>query len=102
MGKVYHMVNRDLYIDVGLKFPVVVTAPLPGRGPASEAKYRRGSEVRILLKNLELSDRFLGYDHEITVLETDGILLGPHKKGSELPPASQAPNPGQAANPDEV
>ncbi len=57
VGKIYHVVNDDLYIDFGGKFPAVCQ-----RQRAFRSKYVRGAEVRLLVKKLELSEKFLGYD----------------------------------------
>ena len=42
-------------------------------------KYVRGTEVKLKIKSLELSQRFLGYDQDISLLEADGVLLGLNK-----------------------
>ena len=36
----------------------------------------RGSEVLVKIKSLELSQKFLGYDKDLTLLEADCQLLG--------------------------
>jgi len=78
VGKIYHIVNDDLYIDFGGKFPAVCTANRKRR-----ALYTRGTEVRLLIKELELSKTFLGYDKEITLMEADAVLLGLHNAPAE-------------------
>ena len=47
-----------------------------GRGPG---QYVRGAEVKIRVKSLELSQRFLGYDRDLSLLEAECVLLGLHK-----------------------
>jgi len=74
IGKIYHVVGDDLYIDFGHKFGCVCTKPREGRG-----QYIRGAEVKLKVKSLELSQRFLGYDKDLSLLEADCILLGLHK-----------------------
>lgn len=38
--------------------------------------YVRGAEVKLKIKELELSSRFLGEEKDLTILEADCILLG--------------------------
>eukprot|EP00092_Neocalanus_flemingeri_P032230 GFUD01035031.1.p1 GENE.GFUD01035031.1~~GFUD01035031.1.p1 ORF type:complete len:145 (+),score=37.37 GFUD01035031.1:45-479(+) len=74
VGKVYHVVGEDLYIDFGHKFGCVCTRPREGRG-----QYMRGTEVLLRVKSLEQSERFLGYDRDLSLLEADCVLLGINK-----------------------
>jgi small subunit ribosomal protein S28 len=71
VGKVYHVVDDDLYIDFGGKFPCVCARPRRGGH-----LYTRGTEVRLLIKKLELSQKFLGHEKEMSLLEADCVLLG--------------------------
>ena len=61
---------------VGLKCQILVPKLCcrDGRG-----LYIRGTEVRLKVKSLELSKRFLGYDRDLSLLEADCVLLGIHK-----------------------
>ena len=69
------MVDDDLYIDFGHKFHCVCAKP---RGPGS-GKYTRGQEVKVRIKRLESSEKFLGYESETSLLEAECILIGLNK-----------------------
>ena len=71
VGRIYHVVDDDLYIDFGHKFPCVCQRP-----SHDKFKYVRGAEVKLLIKDLEMSQKFLGYEKEMTLLEADCVLLG--------------------------
>ena len=53
--------------------------------------YTRGTEVRLLIKELELSKTFLGYDREITLMEADAVLLGLHNAPADAQDTTQFP-----------
>ena len=42
-------------------------------------QYIRGTEVKLKVKSLELSQKFLGYDRDLSLLEAECILLGLNK-----------------------
>merc|ERR1712080_187898 len=67
IGKIYHIVDDDLYVDFGGKFHCVCTRP---RGPNGRA-YQRGVEVKLRIKKLESSQKFLGYEKEMSLLEAE-------------------------------
>jgi len=79
VGTVVEILDDDLYIDFGGKFPAVCKIPRDKRG------YRRGVEVRLRLLNVELASKFLGADRAITLLEADAQLIGlQNKRAKEL------------------
>ncbi|KAI6243806.1 Phosphoglycerate kinase [Aphelenchoides fujianensis] len=71
VGKIIHRMGRDVYVDFGSKFNAVCKTP----NKAAE-RYVIGAEVVLRVYDTELSERFLGSKHDLTLLEADADIVG--------------------------
>ena len=82
LGEIVLVMEEDLYIDFGGKFNCVCRRPRKDRD-----KYKLGAFVYLLLRDTELSSRFLGAGKDITLLEADATLVGLYQpKKKDQPP----------------
>ncbi|KAG8179289.1 hypothetical protein JTE90_024138 [Oedothorax gibbosus] len=70
IGKIFQVVNTDLYIDFGGKFYCVCRRP-----KRNTQLFVRNAEVKVRINELELCARFLGATEDLTLTEASGTLL---------------------------
>ena len=68
----------DIFASENKYFVLLATHSFTNSRPNGRA-YQRGVEVRLRVKKLESSQKFLGYEKEMSLLEAECILLGLHK-----------------------
>jgi small subunit ribosomal protein S28 len=71
-GRIVDVVDDDLYVDFGGKFPAVVQRPQKKQ----RDQYTIGTVVSIRLRTWEMAARFLGAARHISLLEADAQLVG--------------------------
>ena len=70
-AEIIAVVGEKVYVDFGSKFHAVV--PLPEK---DSDHYVVGARVLILIKDLEMTDHFIGAKRHISLLEAEAELIG--------------------------
>lgn len=70
-GEIVAVLGEKIYVDFGSKFRAVVDMPT-----LEHELYVVGTKVIILVKNLEMTDHFLGAKKHISLLEAEAELVG--------------------------
>ena len=70
-GEILAISGEKIYVDFGSKFHAVVDMP-----EKNSECYVEGAKVEILIKNLEMTDHFLGAKKHISLLEAEAELIG--------------------------
>ncbi|KAK3911643.1 28S ribosomal protein S28, mitochondrial [Frankliniella fusca] len=71
VGRIYRVVDDDLYVDFDWKFPCVVKRPT-----LDAHLYVNNAEVRLRILDLEMSTIFLGAEKETSLNEANCVLVG--------------------------
>ncbi|XP_033726496.1 uncharacterized protein LOC117316111 [Pecten maximus] len=74
VGEIFEVVDDDLYIDFGSKFYCVCKKPR--RMQLDDRRFQRGSKVKILLQDYEMTASFMATNKDVTLMESDATLLG--------------------------
>ncbi|XP_069106037.1 small ribosomal subunit protein bS1m-like [Argopecten irradians] len=74
VGEIFEVMDDDLYINFGSKFYCVCKKPR--RMQIDDRKFQRGSKVKILLQDYEMTASFMATSKDVTLLESDATLLG--------------------------
>lgn len=75
LGEIVAVVNNEMYVDFGGKFHGVVLRP-----KGEEDYYHKGTQVEVKVKDLEITEHFLGHSRDTSLLEAEIELLGPLRK----------------------
>ena len=70
-GEILAISGDKIYVDFGSKFHAVVDMP-----ELERERYMEGAKVIITVKNLEMTDHFLGAKKHISLLEAEAELVG--------------------------
>ena len=73
---IFPVLLKSKFLEFGGKFNCVCTRPCSPSG----RDYQRGVEVKLRIKKLESSQKFLGYEKEMSLLEAECVLIGLHKE----------------------
>jgi small subunit ribosomal protein S28 len=76
-GKVVKIIDKDMFVDFGSKFYAVVKRPTFKH---QTVQCHEGMLVRLTLKDLEITEHFLGHSKHTTFLEANAGLRAIHEQ----------------------